>query len=75
MPAQKRESKRNYIGILNDRLEDQLPADPPAASGRPVKDYLLDLVATVLNRHRDGGLIEPSSPNDGLPARTARPKS
>jgi hypothetical protein len=55
MPAQQRELKKNYIGILSDKLEDLRPADPPANSGRLMKDYLLGLVAAVLNRHGCAG--------------------
>jgi len=53
MPAQQRELKKNYIGILSDKLEEQRPADPLANSGRLMKDYLLGLVAAMLNRHGD----------------------
>jgi hypothetical protein len=55
MPAQQRELKRNYIRLLSDRLDEQHPADPPAKSGRLMKDYLLGLVAAVLNRHGGAG--------------------
>ena len=55
MPAQQRELKKNYIGILSDKLDEQHPADPPARSGRLMKDYLLGLVAAVLNRQGGAG--------------------
>ena len=55
MPAQQRDLKKNYIGILSDKLEDHYPADPPAKSGRLMKDYLLGLVAAVLNRGGGAG--------------------
>jgi hypothetical protein len=55
MPAQQRNPRKNYIGILSDELEDHRPADPPANSGRLMKDYLLGLVAAVLNRGGGAG--------------------
>jgi hypothetical protein len=55
MQAQQRETRKNYIGILSDQLEDRHAADSLAESGRRMKDYLLGLVAAVLNRHGDAG--------------------
>jgi hypothetical protein len=49
MPAQQKPSK-NYIGILSDRLEDPREAMLLVKSNRPMKDYLRDLMAAVLNR-------------------------
>jgi hypothetical protein len=42
MPAQKRELKRNYIGLVSDETDPQ--------SGQPMKDYLRGLLAAVLER-------------------------
>lgn len=53
MPAQEPKPKKNYIGILSDKFEEQRPADSPAKSGRLMKDYLLSLMAAVLNRADD----------------------
>jgi hypothetical protein len=53
VPAQEREISKNYIRILSDRSEEQRVADSPKKSNRHVKDYLLDLMATVLNRGDD----------------------
>lgn len=53
MPARERESRRNYIGILSDKLEEQHAADSLPKSGRLMKDYLLGLMAAVLNRDGD----------------------
>ena len=50
MPAQQQEPSKNYIGILSDRLEDQREAMLLVKSNRPMKDYLRDLMAAVLNR-------------------------
>jgi hypothetical protein len=50
MPAQQLEPSKNYIGILSDRLEDPREAVLLVKSNRPLKDYLRDLMAAVLNR-------------------------
>ena len=50
MPAQKRELGKNYISLLSDELEEQREAVPPAKSDRPMKKYILGLVAAVLQR-------------------------
>jgi len=55
MPAQQRELKKNYIGIVSDELEDRRAADSPAKSDLRMKDYLRGLVAAVLNRQDDRG--------------------
>lgn len=48
MPAQQRELKKNYIGILSDRTEEQRAVDSPAKPDRLTKEYLLGLMAAVL---------------------------
>lgn len=53
MPKQLRESRKNYIGILNDMVEDQHAAESPPKSGPVMKDYLLGLMAALLNRDGD----------------------
>ena len=53
MPAQERELKKNYIRILSDKSEEQRAADSLVKSDRHVKDYLLGLMAAVLNRGGD----------------------
>ena|SRR5437667_6183098 len=47
MPAQKRELKRNYIGLVSDEDDERRATEMPEAS-RPMKDYLLGLLAAVL---------------------------
>ena len=49
-PAQERELKKNYIGILSDNSEDQRAAESRPKSDHLMKDYLRDLMAAVLNR-------------------------
>jgi hypothetical protein len=53
MPTQERELSKNYIGILNDKIEEQRAVESRPKSDRLVRDYLLGLIAAVLNRHGD----------------------
>jgi len=53
MPAQQRDLRKNYIGIVNDRVAEQRAVDSLAASGHFVKEYLLALMAVVLKRRRE----------------------
>jgi hypothetical protein len=50
MPAQERESTKNYIGVLSDNIEEQRASESLPKSARLTKDYLLGLMAAVLNR-------------------------
>ena len=50
MPAQKRELRKNYIGIVSDKTEEQRAVESLAKSDRVLKDYLRGLMAAVLNR-------------------------
>ena len=52
MPAQQRESRKNYIGILSDRIEEQRVIDQLTKTDRRVKHYFKGLVAAVLPRRR-----------------------
>jgi hypothetical protein len=49
MPAQKRELKRNCIGIVSDEAEQQC-AEARPESGCPAKDYIGRLVAAMPER-------------------------
>ncbi len=55
MPAQQRDVRRNYIGIVNDRVAEQRAVESPAKSGHLVRDYFLALMAAVLKRRRETG--------------------
>jgi hypothetical protein len=46
MTAQKRSSSRNYIDLVENE-RDRPCAELPAASARPIRDYLLGLVAAM----------------------------
>jgi hypothetical protein len=47
MAAQKRSSNRNYIDLVEDGGNERRGADLAPASVRPIKDYLLSLVAAM----------------------------
>jgi hypothetical protein len=52
MPAQKGELRKNFIAILSDTSEEQRVVESLATFDRPVKDYVLGLIAAVRNlRH------------------------
>lgn len=53
MPAQQRDLRKNYIGIVSDRIEEQRAVEPAAKSGDLVRDYFLALMAAVLKRGRE----------------------
>jgi hypothetical protein len=53
MPAQNREPKRNYIGLVSDEAEQQLARNAPPQSGRPMKDFFRGLLAVVLERRSE----------------------
>lgn len=52
MTTQKRETGKNYIGLLSDELEAPYAA-LPAGADRPIRNYVLDLMANLLNRRRE----------------------
>ena len=49
MATQKRETGKNYIGLLSDELE----APYAAAVDHPIRNYVLGLMANWLNRRRE----------------------
>jgi hypothetical protein len=53
MSAQEGGSKRNFIAILSDKNEEQRTIASLANSDRRVRDYVLGLMAAVLNRRGD----------------------
>ncbi len=53
MPAQQQSSRKNYIGIVDDRVAEQRAVESLATSGHFVKQYLLALMAAVLKRRRE----------------------
>jgi hypothetical protein len=53
MPAQQREAKKNYIGTVSDKTDEQRAVDSLPKSDRRGKEYLLSLTAAVLHRDVD----------------------
>ncbi len=51
MAAQKREAGKNYIGLLSDELEAPHAAALPANVDRPIRNYVLGLMANLFS-HR-----------------------
>ena len=52
MPTQKRETGKNYIGLLSDEIEEQRAIEAQSAADRRVKEYFVGLVAAMFNRRR-----------------------
>jgi hypothetical protein len=50
MTAQKRETGKNYIGLLHEESEEQRVADISAAAKYPIMDHILGLVAAMFRR-------------------------
>jgi hypothetical protein len=50
MAAQKREAGKNYIGLLSDELEAPHAAASPTDGDRPIRNYVLGLMANLLSR-------------------------
>jgi hypothetical protein len=52
MPAQRRDPGKNYIGIVNDRVDEQRAVASPAKPDRVVRDFFVAVMAAVLRRQR-----------------------
>jgi hypothetical protein len=55
MPAQKRESKRSYIGLVSDEADHPYTATAQPQSSQPLKDFIHGLLAAVLERRSEAG--------------------
>ena len=53
MPTQKRETGKNYIGLLSDELEEQRAAEVRSGNDRRVTAYVLGLMAAMFNSRRN----------------------
>jgi hypothetical protein len=53
MTAQKRETGRNYIGLLHEETEEQRVADTLATAKHPVMDQMFSLMAAMFSRRGD----------------------
>ena len=54
MTAQKRETGRNYIGLLQE-AEEQRIADISAAAKPRIMDHIIDLMAAMFSRRGEAG--------------------
>jgi hypothetical protein len=52
MPTQKRETGKNYIGLLSDEIDEQRTVKAPSAADRRIKEYFRGLMAAMFNRRR-----------------------
>ena len=50
---QKQELRKNYIGILSDRVDEQCATEPRAKYPLPMRDFLRGLMASVFVRRGD----------------------
>jgi hypothetical protein len=50
MQAQQRKLRKNYIGLINDKTDEQHAVESEAKPDQRVKDYLRTLVAAVRDR-------------------------
>jgi hypothetical protein len=53
MQTQQRDLRKNYIGIVDDRVAEQRAVESLAKSGHLVKEYFLALIAAVMKRRRE----------------------
>ena len=53
MCTQKRETGKNYIGLLNDELEEQRTAEVRSGNDRRLTAYVLGLMAAMFNHRRN----------------------
>ena len=55
MTAQKRETGRNYIGLLHEEAEEQRIADLSAAAKPRIMDHIIGLMAAMFSRRGGAG--------------------
>jgi hypothetical protein len=55
MPARKRESKRNYIGLVSDEADQQYAATAQLQSSQPLKDFIHGLLEAMRERRSEAG--------------------
>jgi hypothetical protein len=53
MATQKRETGKNYIGLLSDEAEELRAANVRSAAVDRMKDYVLGLMATMFSRRSE----------------------
>jgi hypothetical protein len=52
MATQKRETGKNYIGLMSDEAEEQRAVEVQSATDRRMKEYFVGLMAAMFNRGR-----------------------
>jgi len=63
MTAQKRETGRNYIGLLHEETEEQRVADTLASAKHRVMDRIFGLMAAMFSRRGEtSGVVTPAPP-------------
>lgn len=53
MTAQKRETGRNYIGLLHEETEEQCVVDISAAAKHRIMDHIFGLMAAMFRRRSE----------------------
>lgn len=53
MPTEIGQSRKNYIGVVSDKAEEQRAIQSLAKSDHALGKYFLGLIAAVLNRQND----------------------
>jgi hypothetical protein len=53
MPTQKRETGKNYIGLLREEVEESRAAEAQYAAERRAKAYVLGLMAAMFSRRNE----------------------
>jgi len=62
MTAQKRETGRNYIGLLHEETEEQRVADTLASAKHRVMDRIFGLMAAMFSRRGETSEVVTSAP-------------
>jgi hypothetical protein len=53
MPTQKRDTAKNYIGLLSEEVDEPRAVETQYATERRVKAYVLGLMAAMLRRRNE----------------------
>ena len=53
MPTQKRETRKNYIGLLSDETEEPRTTEVRPTAARHMRAYVLGLMAAMFNRRSE----------------------
>ncbi|HMH99415.1 MAG TPA: hypothetical protein VK577_23035 [Bradyrhizobium sp.] len=53
MSTQKRELRKNYIGLVSEELEEQRAAEVQSVTDRRMQEYVRGMMATILSRRNE----------------------